>query len=212
MPAKFCWHQKGDYFATVASHTQTSNQVIIHCLSKCKSQYPFAKGKGIVECVEFHPERPYFFVATQRCVYAYNLQKQVMIKKYLASSKWISSISIHPKGDNFIVGTYDRKVVWFDMDMGAKPYKALQYNDKAVRKVDFHRKYPLFASASDDGSVYVFHGMVYDDLTQNALIVPLKLLSSKNTSKGLGAVSCAFHPKQPWIFSTAADFSIKLWC
>lgn len=31
----------------------------------------------------------------------------------------------------------------------------------AVRAAAFHRSYPLFASASDDGSVHVFHGMVY---------------------------------------------------
>lgn len=189
VPQKLVWHNKGDYFSTVASHTQTSSQVLIHCLSKSKSQVPFAKAKGIVECVEFHPEKPYFFLATQRSVFVYNLQKQVLVKKFITGAQWISSISIHPKGDNFIVGTYDKKVLWFDMDMGSKPYKMLKYSDKAVRKVDFHRKYPLFASCSDDGSVYIFHGMVYDDLLQNALIIPLKLLQGHKVLKGLGIES-----------------------
>ena len=211
VPHKLVWHTKGDYFATVASHTQTTSQILIHSLSKSKSQVPFAKAKGIVECVEFHPEKPFFFIATRRTIYVYNLQKQLLIKKFTSTAQWISSISIHPKGDNFIVGTYDKRVLWFDMDMGTKPYKVLKYSDRAVRKVDFHNKYPLFASASDDGSVYIFHGMVYDDLLQNALVVPLKLLQGHKTMEGLGVLCCAFHPKQPWIFSSGADCSLKLW-
>ena len=211
VPRKLVWHAKGDYFATVASHTQTTKQVLVHCLSKSKTQTLFAKSKGIVECVDFHPDKSFFFVATRRSVYMYNLQKQILVKKFMSGSQWISSISIHPKGDNLIVGTYDNKVIWFDMDMGGKPYKVLKYSDKAVRKVDFHSKYPLFASASDDGSVYMFHGMVYDDLLQNALIVPLKLLQGHKASKDLGALSCVFHPKQPWIFSCGSNCEIKLW-
>ena len=186
VPRKLVWHAKGDYFATVAVHTQTTKQVLVHSLSKSKSQIPFSKSKGIVECVEFHPDKPFFFVATRRSIYVYNLQKQGLVKKFSSTVQWISSISIHPKGDNFIVGTYDKRVLWFDMDMGSKPYKVLKYSDKAVRKVDFHPKYPLFASASDDGSVYIFHGMVYDDLLQNALIVPLKLLQGHKVTKGMG--------------------------
>ena len=47
------------------------------------------------------------------------------------------------------------------MDLSTKPYKAMKYHDSAIRAVTFHRKYPLFASASDDGTVIVAHGMVY---------------------------------------------------
>ena len=42
-------------------------------------------------------------------------------------------------------------------------------------QVCFHNSYPLFASASDDGSIHVMHGMVYNDLLQNPLIVPVKV-------------------------------------
>lgn len=211
IPLKLVWHSKGDYFATVASHTQTAKQVLVHCLSKSKSLAIFGKFKGVAEAVEFHPTEPSFFVATRTSVFLYNLQKQSLIKKFVSGSKWISSLSIHPKGDNFIVGTYDNKVIWFDRDMGAKPYKSLKYSDKAIRNVEFHQKYPLFASASSDGSVYVFHGMVYDDLLQNALIVPLKLLQGKKPAEEAGVVNCTFHPKQPWIFSIGVDNEIRLW-
>jgi ribosome biogenesis protein ERB1 len=44
---------------------------------------------------------------------------------------------VHPAGDNFILGTYDKKIIWFDMDMGSKPYKNLKYHDKAIRNVQF---------------------------------------------------------------------------
>ena len=52
-------------------------------------------------------------------------------------------------------------MAWYDTELSTKPYRALRYHQGAVRAVAFHRSYPLFASASDDGSVHVFHGMVY---------------------------------------------------
>lgn len=70
-------------------------------------------------------------------------------------------MSIHPKGDNLIVSTYDKKVLWFDLDLSVKPYTRMGFHRNAVRGVAFHLRYPLFASASDDPSVIVSHGMVY---------------------------------------------------
>ena len=64
-------------------------------------------------------------------------------------------------GDNVIAGSFEARLSWFDMDLSTKPYKAMKYHDSAIRAVTFHRKYPLFASASDDGTVIVAHGMVY---------------------------------------------------
>ena len=29
-------------------------------------------------------------------------------------------------GDNLIVGSYDRRLCWFDMDLSTKPYKTLR--------------------------------------------------------------------------------------
>lgn len=119
------------------------------------------------------------------------------MNKYQSGAKWISSISIHPKGDHFILGTYDKKVLWFDMDMsGEKPYKSMKYHEKAIRDINYSQKYPLFASASDDGSVNVFYGMVYSDLLSDALVVPVKVLKAheSQTSTGLGTMSCTWHP------------------
>lgn len=55
-------------------------------------------------------------------------------------------------------------MAWYDMELSTKPYKALRYHVGAVRGAAFHCSYPLFASASDDGTVHVFHGMVYQVL------------------------------------------------
>jgi ribosome biogenesis protein ERB1 len=60
------------------------------------------------------------------------------VAKYKSGSKFISSIAVHPKGDNFVLGTFDKKVIWFDMDMGSEPYKVMKYNEKAIRSVSFH--------------------------------------------------------------------------
>jgi ribosome biogenesis protein ERB1 len=56
----------------------------------------------------------------------------------------------------------------------------------AIRDVAFHKKYPLFASSSDDGSVNIFHGMVYSDLDRNPLIVPVKSLQAHGIEDNLG--------------------------
>jgi ribosome biogenesis protein ERB1 len=104
-----------------------------------------------------------------------------MIKKLLSGCKWLSSIDIHPSGDHVILGSYDRRVVWFDLDLSSTPYKTLKYHEKAIRSVQYHRyivkcvlqllrsnlcishfrRYPLMASSSDDGSIHVFHATVY---------------------------------------------------
>lgn len=161
----------------------------------------------------------------QTHVRVYNLAQQVLTKKLLSGSRWISSLHIHPGGDNLIISSYDQRVCWFDLDLDDKPYKILKYvnlkvmyfvkklivecfdllfccefvtfpfrilfltfryHKKAIRGTAFHARYPLFASCSDDGHVHIFHGMVYNDLLQNAFIVPLKILKGHNVSDDLG--------------------------
>lgn len=146
------WHGKGDYLATVVADN-SNMQVLIHQTSKRWSQNPFRKSKGLVQCVLFHPIRPYFFVATQRYVRVYNLLKQELTKKLMANCKWVSSMAIHPAGtdggagtvpkvmcgvhpvmdvpfpppgDNVICGSYDSKLAWFDLDLSTRPYQLLR--------------------------------------------------------------------------------------
>ncbi|KAJ8303053.1 hypothetical protein KUTeg_019449 [Tegillarca granosa] len=54
------------------------------------------------------------------------------------------------------------------------------------------------------------HLMMELDLLQNPLIVPVKLLRGHTHNKDLGVLDCHFHPTQPWIFSSGADCTIRL--
>ncbi|XP_023014467.1 ribosome biogenesis protein BOP1 homolog isoform X2 [Leptinotarsa decemlineata] len=204
------WHGKGDYFASVMPDGQ-NRSVLISQISRRRSQLPFTKSKGLVQCVLFHPTKPFLFVATQRHVRIYDLVKQTLMKKLLTNSKWISTMAIHPLGDNLLVGTYDRKMLWFDLDLSTKPYQTLRLHGTAVRGVAFHKRYPLFASGSDDKSLIISHGMVYNDLLQNPLIVPLKRLQDHESFNDFGIFGVHFHPLQPWVFSSGADSTIKLY-
>jgi hypothetical protein len=80
-------------------------------LSKGKTQCPFTRSPGDVQCVSFHPSRPFLFVATQTAVKVYHLIEQKLVKKLLTACKWISSIDMHPSGDHVIIGSYDRRCV-----------------------------------------------------------------------------------------------------
>nr|MBE5724373.1 putative ribosome biogenesis protein BOP1-like protein [Cucujiformia] len=114
--AQVTWHGRGDYFATVMPDAQ-NRSVLISQISQRRSQLPLTKSKGLIQCVLFHPTKPCLFVATQRHVRIYDLVKQNLVKKLMTNSKWISSMAIHPGGDNLLVATYDRKVLWFDLDL-----------------------------------------------------------------------------------------------
>jgi len=204
------WHAKGDYFASMMPDGE-NRSVLIHQLSKWRSQVPFSKSKGQVQCVLFHPIRAHLFVATQRHVRIYDLVKQELTKKLMSGAKWISSIAIHPGGDNILTGTFDKKVQWYDLDLSSMPYQVLRYHTNAVRDVKFHKRYPLFASCGDDNNITVSHGMVYNDLLQNPLIVPVKRLCGHTKYDDYGVMVVLWHPTQPWLLSAGADGHIKLW-
>lgn len=141
-------------------------------------------------------------------------------------------MDVHPLGDHLIVGGYDRKLCWFDLELSDKPYKVLRsvftthmrerkftcllfhyrYHSRAVRSLHFHPTYPLFASSSDDGSIQVFHARVYNDLMTDPLIVPLKILRGHQIKEGLGVLQVKWVPRQPWLVSAGADGDVAVWC
>ncbi|KAE8689235.1 Transducin/WD40 repeat-like superfamily protein isoform 2 [Hibiscus syriacus] len=181
-------------------------------LSKRLTQrFPF-KLHGLPVSLAFHPTRSIFFVATKKNVRVYDMLKQKLIKKLETQLREVSSIAVHPAGDNVIVGSKEGKLRWFDMDLSSKPYQNLDCHRKDITNVTFHRSYPLFASCSDDGTAYVFHGMVYADLNENPRIVPLEILRGHTSSDGRGVLDCTFNPRQPWLFTAGADSTIKLYC
>ncbi|KAL2907245.1 Ribosome biogenesis protein BOP1-like protein [Bienertia sinuspersici] len=193
------WHRRGDYFSTLSK--------------KGSQRIPF-KLHGLPISTTFHPSRSIFFIATKKNVRVYDLLKEKLIKKLDTKLREVSSMAVHPGGDNVIVGSREGKLCWFDMDLSSTPYKTLKYHTKDITNVAFHRSYPLFASCSEDGKAYVFHGMVYSDLNQDPLIVPVRILqghciSNRNVA---GVLDCKFHPRQPWLFTAGADSVIKLFC
>jgi ribosome biogenesis protein ERB1 len=99
------WHRRGDYFATVSPRGQ-STAVAIHTVSKHLTQLPFRRLKGIAQTAQFHPSKAIFFVATRNTIRTYDLAKQELVKILQPGAKWISSIDIHPNGENVVVGTY----------------------------------------------------------------------------------------------------------
>ncbi|OWT41407.1 ribosome biogenesis protein ERB1 [Cryptococcus neoformans] len=210
-PKQVTWHRKGDYFATVASDA-ANKSVLIHQLSRHGSQSPFRKTPGTIQRIAFHPSKPHFFAATQRYIRLYDLAAQKLIRTLQSGVKWISSMDVHPGGDNLIIGSYDKKLAWFDMDLSAKPYKTLRYHNRALRSVAYHPTLPLFASASDDGTVHIFHCTVYTDLMQNPLIVPLKILRGHKVIDGIGVLDLRWVPGKPWLVSSGADGEVRLWC
>ncbi|AGO10554.1 AaceriABR101Cp [[Ashbya] aceris (nom. inval.)] len=207
---KISWHRKGDYFVSVQPESGHTS-VLIHQLSKHLTQSPFNKSKGIIMDAKFHPFKPQLFVCSQRYIRIYDLSQQVLVKKLLPGARWLSTIDIHPRGDNLIASSFDKRVLWHDLDLAATPYKTLRYHEKAVRSVGFHKKLPLFCSAADDGTIHVFHGTVYDDMMKNPLLVPLKKLTGHKLVNSLGVIDTVWHPREAWLFSAGADNTARLW-
>ena len=205
------WHRRGEYFSTVSPQGQ-STSVAIHTLSKHLTQLPFRRLKGIAQSASFHPSKPVFFIATQRMIRSYDLSKQELLKIIQPGARWISSFDVHPGGDNLIVGSYDKRLLWHDLDLSVRPYKTLRFHTKAIRAVKFHPGgMPLFADASDDGSLQIFHGKVVGDMMENASIVPLKVLRGHQVKKELGVLDLDWHPTNPWCCSAGADGTCRLW-
>ncbi|KAJ6245454.1 ribosome biogenesis protein bop1 block of proliferation 1 protein [Anaeramoeba flamelloides] len=211
---KINWHSKGEYIVTIIPKGG-KNAVFIHKISAIRTQNPFGKSKGLVVTAEWHPTKPIIFIATQSHIRIYHLIEQKMISKLKPRVRWISSLAIHSGGENLVIGSFDKNLCWFDLELSDKPYRDLKYHSMAIRNVTFHKLYPLFASCSDDKTIQIFHGKVYDDFTKNPLIVPLKILKGhKWESKDvrLGVLDCVFHPIQPWLFTSGADKTIRLYC
>ena len=206
------WHRRGDFFSTVSPNGQRG-AVAIHTLSKHLTQIPFRRLKGLPQTAHFHPSKPLFFVATRQAIRCYDLQRQQLVKILQPGARHISSFDIHSGGDNVVVGSYDRRLLWHDMDLSARPYKTMRFHPRAIRAVKFHKGgYPLFVDASDDGTLQVFHGKVVSDLMENATIVPVKMLRGHDVVSSLGVLDVDWHPSHPWCVSAGADGTCKVWC
>lgn len=218
------FHTGGNHIVTVCPNPAlpTKTAIAIHTLSQHKTQHPFTrrlKGGGSPQTAHFHPSAPILFAANQRVIRSYNLQTQSLLKIITPGARWISSFAIHPHSaaisgsDNLLVSSYDRRLLWMDLDLSPHPYKTLRYHSKAIRTAKFHpgAQFPLFADGSDDGTVQVFHGAVSGDMMRNTSIVPLKVLKGHRVSNGLGVLDLDWHPTLPWLVSAGGDGTGRLW-
>lgn len=207
---RFTFHKKGDYLCALCPKDHVKyRQTIMLLLSKRKVFCPFRKFSEIVTDCHFHPKEPLFFLSTSNSVRCYNLLAHKLQKRYKAPGGVTTCISVHPEGDNFIVGDSTSHTSWYDSDFSEKPYKRMRSHKGVVNSVAFHSNtaaYPLFASAGGDGQVHVFHGMVYDDFTKNAMIVPVKILKHRRP-----VYAVAWHPTLPWLFSSTEDGVVTAW-
>lgn len=56
-----------------------------------------------------------------------------------------------------------------------------------------------------------FFFFIFSDLLQNPLIVPLKKLQTHKEHDDFGVFDVVWHPTQPWLFSSGADSTIRLY-
>jgi ribosome biogenesis protein ERB1 len=121
----------------------------------------------------------------------YSLAPPQLIRKLRSGVKYISSLDIHPLGDHLLIGSYDKRVAWFDLDLGDRPYKTLRYHERAVRDVAYHKGgVKLFATAGDEGVVQVFWADIGSEMSFdiNPVLVPLKLLQGHRVTDSLGTI------------------------
>ena len=204
------FHIKGDYFSTLSKNASGKPQVYIHSISKMTHQLPISHIKGNVNAISFHPNKPYFIVATNSNLFIYNLQKQELIRKFISNLNTICKISIDKSGSDLIAGDKSGKVGYFQLELSNKPFKLMDYHNDKIKSIEFHYKLPLFLSCSRNGKILVYHCKVTEDELTDPLIVPLRELNVKNSNKKNFTCAC-FHTKLPWIFSGGEDGLIRMW-
>jgi ribosome biogenesis protein ERB1 len=196
------WHQRGEYFATVAG-----NDLVIHRASNCSSQNFFVKQKHKIIQILFDKIKPSLYLATPNDIRIYDLREQTLIKKLVWGSGQISCIALHPLGNHLIAGSQNAKVAWFDIDFSSSPVKTISSHSSGIKTVIFHEIFSVFATVSSN-EIHLFQGQVNNHLAPS--LTPLKIIKSELLCD---SIKCAFHPFQPWLFvSSRENKSIDLYC
>ncbi|KAA6364741.1 MAG: putative ribosome biogenesis protein bop1, partial [Streblomastix strix] len=156
------WHNNGEYLSSVSSSSSDST-LLIHNIRKRESVKPTAKTKHIIAGC-FHPKKPQFFVANDKHIEIYSLDKGQAVRRLHGGMRQITSISIHPQGSHLIASTTDGKIVWFDLGAEATtPYRTLTAKASPFYSTAFHpdaSNIPLFAATTSKGTVQIVHSRV----------------------------------------------------
>lgn len=119
----------------------------------------------------------------------YYLLCQELTQKLRPNCKWVSSLAVHPAGDKVICGSYDSKLVWFDLDLSGEPYRVVRHH---------RRTQGLWPSTPGTRSSHLALttgvSLFASDLLQNQLLVPVKVLWGHVLSQDLGVLDVAFRP------------------
>lgn len=188
-----------------------SKLIFIYNTNTWEFRTPITSARSYIQSIRFHPNKPQLFVATQHHIIIFDLIERKKLMPLRPQVQWISSIDVHPRGDHVIAGSFDGRGFWFDTELQVTPFKVLRNHEGAVRSVAYHRRFPLFATASDDTKIDVFHCTVFDDLVTNPMIIPVKELSGHQKNNVLGVMWIVWHPSQPWLISAGADHTVRLW-
>ncbi|GAA40528.2 ribosome biogenesis protein ERB1 [Clonorchis sinensis] len=215
------WHPKGDYLLSLSRpilsnelQSRSVRRLLLHRLSKMSSQSPFSSTSKAAEWRQaaFHPAgKPQLFVASSRTVRIYDLvqQRELRCLRLDSTGDFLSSMALHVSGEHLIVGTFDGRFNWFDIDLGNVPFKKLKLNHGAIRQLDSHRNRPLVSAAMDDGTLLILHATVSDDLLSKPVIIPVQLIRTGQPSGASTIFSTAFHTRQPHVYTGGADGSVR---
>ncbi|KAG9112305.1 Ribosome biogenesis protein erb1, partial [Ceratobasidium sp. 392] len=155
--------------------------------------------------------------STARATKASSHSSPVLTVLLPAGSGLPKQIVFHRKGDYLasVSGNESQGAVWIHQTSKRHSQAPFRKVKGAVQCVLFHPLKPhffvapLFASASDDGTIQVFYARVYSDLMTDPLIVPLKVLRGHKVSDGLGVLDVAWSEQLPWLASAGADGTMR---
>nr|VZI47231.1 unnamed protein product [Spirometra erinaceieuropaei] len=210
------WHPRGDYLLSLSMSVLSSgvrsrapDRLLLHRLSRMTSQAPFVT--STVEdwrMAAFQPNgKPQLVVAGSKQAHILDLvgQKELRRLKLDLPGDRLRCMSLHPTGDHIIAGTSDSRFVWFDIELGNVPFKKLKLNHGTIHKVHVHPCRPLVSVATDDGSLFIIHGKVTDDLLSKPIIIPVQRIRTGYQH----AFSTAFHNKLPHVYAGGEDGTIR---
>ncbi|ORM41174.1 Ribosome biogenesis protein bop1 [Babesia sp. Xinjiang] len=203
-------HPQGNYVVAVAPHSrEAGNQCVIYCITKKTFIRVGNKmNNNGIRLAMFHPSEPKIILGLRKGIRLYNLK--VKNEKLESEGGKLSGVdlpvSMHLNRDAQILAVADEssRVSIFDLNVGAFPYKKIQYNGEKIVHVEFHKTLPLLMIASSTGVVHVIHVSVPDDLSKDPVIVPVKDLKMSELTHA------NWHNMEPWLF-TAETKRSSMW-
>ena len=205
-------HVKEQYVCIVTKKADDTRQLDVINIPRCKHTKISIKAKSKIQKTLFHRTKPFLFIMTVGHIFVYDLQKQQIKKKLISGCRYLSDMQLHSSGDHLLVSSYDRQVLWFDVDSNEYPFKKMKIHNLAVRAVGLSEHYKLASSCSDDGKIVVQHVKIDTEGFAFPVIIPLKaLFGHKKSPQGLNILGSTFFNSKYWLASCGADGKVIVW-